>query len=36
LVSHFEGGTQTEGFLEQSVEDIWTWKGGRRIVEKTA
>jgi hypothetical protein len=30
LVSHFEGGTQTEGFWEQSVEeDIWTCKGGR-------
>jgi hypothetical protein len=25
LVSHFEGGTQTEGFWEQSVEeDTWT------------
>jgi hypothetical protein len=24
LVSHFEGGTWTECFLEQSVEDIWT------------
>jgi hypothetical protein len=25
LVCHFEGGTQTEGFWEQSVEeDIWT------------
>jgi hypothetical protein len=24
-VSHFEGGTDTEGFWEQSVEeDIWT------------
>jgi hypothetical protein len=23
MVSHFEGGTQTEGFWEQSVEDIW-------------
>jgi hypothetical protein len=21
---HFGGGTQTEGFWEQSVEDIWT------------
>jgi hypothetical protein len=24
LVSHFEGGTQTEGFWEQCVEDILT------------
>jgi hypothetical protein len=24
LVSRFEGGTQAEGFWEQSVEDIWT------------
>jgi hypothetical protein len=24
LVANFEGGTQTEGFWEHSVEDIWT------------
>jgi len=37
LVSHFEGGTQTEGFWEESVEEnIWTKKGGGRIMEKIA